>query len=69
MYLVEEESELSFRFAHPFAEAVGSFPHKEGHFLLPLTALVGQRSCHQGLPGARRTIKQTASASVFQKIM
>lgn len=65
MYLVEKKSELSFRFSHPFAKAVGSFPHEEGHFLLPLTTLIGQRPCHQGLPSARRTVEQTPSATAF----
>lgn len=60
VYLVKQEAELSFRLAHPFAEAVRPFPHKERHLPLTLTALVCQGSSNQSLSCPRRAIEQTA---------
>ena len=52
--LLEEESELAFRFSNPFAKTVGAFPHEEGNVLAAFRARGGQGTGEESLPSAGR---------------
>lgn len=60
-HLFKEQPQLPLGLSDPLAEAVGSFPHEEGHLPVAMATLVGQRPGNQRLPRSGGAVKEAPS--------